>query len=60
MATPGDVDSFADAMDRALSDSEKAKQVGRSGRKVAENNFNIDVQAKRLVRFLKDNQNIGH
>lgn len=60
MAAPGDVDSFADAMDRALFDKEKARRVGLNGRKVAEENFSIDVQAKRLVQFLKDNQNTDY
>lgn len=55
MANPGDVDSFADAMDRALSDDEKAKRVGANGRKVAEEHFNAEVQAKRLVEFLESN-----
>lgn len=55
MAEPGNVDSFADAMDRALSDDEKAKRVGANGRKVAEEHFNAEVQAKRLVEFLESN-----
>ena len=57
MAAPGDVDSFADAMDRALFDKEKARRVGLNGRKVAEENFSIDIQSKRLVQFLEDNLN---
>lgn len=55
MAEPGDVDSFADAMLRALSDKENAKQVGLTGRKVAEENFSVDVQAQRLFNFLIEN-----
>lgn len=55
MAKPGDVDSFADAMRRALSDKENARRVGFNGRKVAEYNFSVDVQAKRLFGFLSDN-----
>ena len=55
MAEPDDVDSFADAMDRALSDDEKAKRIGANGRKVAEENFSAEVQAKRLSDFLEEN-----
>ena len=56
MAIPGNVDSFADAMDRALSNPEEAKKVGANGKKVAETNFSTDVQTKRLVEFLKANK----
>ena len=55
MAVPGSVDSFADAMHRALSDKENARRVGLDGRKVAEKNFSSDVQVKRLVEFLEEN-----
>ncbi|MDO9154793.1 MAG: glycosyltransferase family 4 protein [Paludibacter sp.] len=51
MAEPGSVDSFADAMNRALSDKENARRVGLNGRKVAEEHFSIDVQAERLIKF---------
>ena len=54
MAEPGDVDSFADAMDRALRDETNAKRVGANGRKVAEENFDAEKQAKRLSQFLID------
>jgi len=55
MAEPGDVNSFADAMDRALCDLDNAKQVGIKGRKMAEEHFSAEVQAKRLAEFLKKN-----
>ncbi len=55
MAEPGDVDSFADALDRALSDSENAKRVGMNGRKVAEENFDARKQARRLSDFMLEN-----
>lgn len=51
-AEPGSVESFAKAMDRALSDPENAKRVGLNGRKVAEKEFNKDIQAKKLYDFL--------
>lgn len=54
MAEPGSVESFADALDRAM--GEKAEIVGTAGRKVAEENFNVAVQARRLSEFLKENE----
>lgn len=51
-AEPGSVSSFAEAMDRALSNPELAKTVGLNGRKVAEKEFNKEIQAKKLHDFL--------
>ena len=53
MASPGDVESFADAMDRALSDKPNSIRVGLNGQKVAEKNFSIYVQIMRCIEFLK-------
>ncbi|MFN3873603.1 MAG: glycosyltransferase family 4 protein [Ignavibacterium sp.] len=59
-AEPGSVDSFAEAMRRALSNPEEAKRIGANGRKVAETHFNKDIQAKRLYEFLMSlKQNTG-
>ena len=55
MADPGDVDSFADALDRALRDKENAKRVGQRGRVVAEKHFNVEIQSRRLSDFLVHN-----
>ncbi len=55
MADPGDVESFADAMERALKDKDNAKRVGANGRKVAEKHFSSEVQSKRLADFLQEN-----
>lgn len=52
-AEPGSVESFAEAMEMALSDPENAKSVGANGRRVAELHFNKDVQAKKLMEFLE-------
>ena len=52
MAKPGSVDSFADAMQRALSNPGLAKKVGENGRTIAEKHFNMDSQAKILYDFL--------
>lgn len=51
-AEPGSVESFAEAMHRALRDPDNAKRVGENGRKVAEKAFNKDIQAKKLYDFL--------
>lgn len=51
-ADPGDVDSFADALDRALSDLTHAQMVGSNGKLVAQSIFNADIQAQRLSEFL--------
>lgn len=53
-AEPGSVESFAEAMERALGDYENAKRVGANGRKVAEEHFNKDVQARKLMWFLEE------
>jgi glycosyltransferase involved in cell wall biosynthesis len=53
-AEPGSVESFAETMDRAMSDPENAKRIGANGRKVAELEFNKDIQAKKLFEFLKE------
>lgn len=52
MAAPRDADSFADAMDRALSNPENAKTVGIAGRRVAEKSFNLEIQSDKLYQFL--------
>lgn len=55
-AEPGSVESFAEAMDRAMSNPANAKRVGANGRKVAEREFNKDVQARKLYDFLLELQ----
>jgi glycosyltransferase involved in cell wall biosynthesis len=52
-AEPGSVDSFANAMEKALSNHELAIKVGLAGRNIAEVHFNKDIQAKKLYEFLK-------
>lgn len=54
-AEPGSVDSFADAMKRALRNPEEARKIGSNGRKIAETHFSKDVQSKRLYEFLQEN-----
>ena len=51
-AKPSSVDSFADAMGKALSNTQGAKIIGKKGRDVAEKSFNKDIQSKLLHNFL--------
>ncbi len=53
-AEPGSVESFAKAMERALSNTDNAIFVGANGRKVAEKEFNKITQAKKLFDFLRE------
>lgn len=53
LAEPGDVDSFAKAMERVLDNPTKAKQVGINGKKVVETEFNSVLQSERLSKFLE-------
>jgi glycosyltransferase involved in cell wall biosynthesis len=55
LAEPGNIESFSDAMIRALSNSELAKQVGMNGRKVAEKHFSMEIQAERVFSILSEN-----
>lgn len=57
LADPGDVDSFADALLRAITDKNKANLVGANGRKIAEEYFDMNVQIKNLYEVLKTNLN---
>ena len=55
-AEPGSAESFAQAMNRALIDPENAKRVGFNGKKVAQMEFNKNIQAKKMHQFLLDLQ----
>lgn len=55
MAEPGNIDSFADAMERALGNPIKAKEVAQKGKEVAETEFNLQTQSEKLFLFLQDN-----
>lgn len=50
-AEPGSVDSFAEALQRALSNRVEANRIGTNGCKVAEQKFNKDIQSKKLYDF---------
>lgn len=55
IAEPGDVDSFAYAMNRALSNPDHASVVGLNGKRVAQTIFDTTVQGKRLFDFFYKN-----
>jgi len=52
-AKPGSVDSFSDAMKRALSNPDKAYKIGLKGKEIAMQNFNKKIQANILYEFMK-------
>ena len=55
IAEPGNVDSFIDALNRVLCNAKHAEYVGLNGKIVAEKEFSIDIQSKRLATFLNEN-----
>jgi glycosyltransferase involved in cell wall biosynthesis len=55
MAEPDSVNSFADALKRALTDK-NAIEIGHKGRNVAFENFNKDIQTNKLYKFLLQNR----
>jgi glycosyltransferase involved in cell wall biosynthesis len=56
IAEPDSVDSFVSVLKRALTDK-NAHKIGLAGQKVAFENFNKDIQTKRLYEFLVQNCN---
>lgn len=54
-AEPGSIDSFTEALKRALSDPENAAMVGLNGKQVAKQNFDMGLQAENLYNFIVEN-----
>jgi glycosyltransferase involved in cell wall biosynthesis len=54
IAEPGSVESFANAMRRALSDDARALRVGQAGREIAIAHFSHSAQGKLISSFLSD------
>jgi glycosyltransferase involved in cell wall biosynthesis len=52
LAIPGSVESFYLKMKEALTDYEKSKQIGRNGKKIAEQFFDYKVQANKMAHFI--------
>jgi len=53
IAVPGDIDSFAEKMDKVLTNTGLAKEVGLRGKALAMDQFNNKIQAERLDGYLK-------
>lgn len=52
LAEPGDVQSFAEKMDYALSNPDISKKIGMRGREIAENEFDYKKEGSELREFL--------
>jgi len=52
IAEPDSPESFAGKLDEALSDYQRAKEIGKEGQKLTYNEFNYKVQAEKLERFI--------
>lgn len=55
-AEPGSVNSFAEVLRKALTNSSQAEQIGKKGLEVAQKYFNKDIQSKLLYHFLSQIQ----
>jgi len=54
LAVPGSADSFAQKMEEALSNKERAITIGQKGREVAEENFDYKKVAKTMADYIRD------
>ena len=54
IAKPGNVDSFAEILKKALSNDDESKTIGLNGRHVAEKYFDKDKQGGELFKFLSN------
>jgi glycosyltransferase involved in cell wall biosynthesis len=54
LAEPDNAKSFAEKLNFALSNSERANQVGANGKKLVYTTFNYKVQAKSLAEFINN------
>jgi glycosyltransferase involved in cell wall biosynthesis len=52
IAKPGDVESLADNISKALENDDLAREVGINGRKIAEKYFNNVTQAESIIDFI--------
>ena len=52
LAEPGDIESFADAMKRALVDKKVSRKVGLAGREIAIRCFSHSIQGRMIKEFL--------
>ena len=54
LATPGSASSFAQKMEEALSNKDKATSAGRNGRKIAEENFDYRKVSKIMADYIEE------
>ena len=59
-AEPDSIDSFSNAIKRALSNQQLAAQVGAQGRLVAEREFNAEIQSQKLYEYFEKIIEIKH
>ena len=52
LCEPGNIESLADSLRRALINKEEAARIGLNGKRIAYLNFNMKFQAKRIFEFL--------
>lgn len=53
LAIPDSAESFYKKMDEALSDYEKAREIGQKGKLIAVKIFNYKIQAKRMTDYIE-------
>ena len=54
LAIPGSADSFAQKMEEALSNKERAAAIGQNGKKVAEENFDYKKVARIMAEKIEE------
>lgn len=57
LAEPGNAESFANKMEEALGNKEKASAVGSNGRQIAENNFDYRIVSKIMADYIQERCN---
>lgn len=57
LAVPGSAGSFAEKMEEALDNKDKAKQAGLNGRKIAEENFDYKKVSKIMADYIEEVKN---
>lgn len=53
LSKPDNVDDFAEALDKALADKNKAQKVGLNGKKLANTTFDYKVQVDEIIQYMK-------
>lgn len=58
VAQPDSIDAFAEKLDGALSDRERARTIGAAGRRLAQNTFDYRIHGSRIVDFIRRLQSL--